>query len=206
MIFAIDQLSPDCRYVGKFLVRAQAGRNRVRFRGRLRGRMLEPGTYRLTARPRRAPARRLTGVTVVIVERTPAPEQIAAARASNVCPDGVPPSVSAASQRDGAANPESKKTSGVAGVQASRPPRDALREDSGSFGAGFGTVSAAARSVPPMIFALGLLAILLLGVAAMPQPIADSRAGAALAHHRGTFALAGVAVLVAALLSFAVSQ
>lgn len=56
-------------------------------------------------------------------------------------------------------------------------------------------------AVPPALFALALLAVLLLSVAAMPQPLRASWAGAALVHHRGTIALAGVGVLAVAILS-----
>jgi hypothetical protein len=52
------------------------------------------------------------------------------------------------------------------------------------------------------MFALAALAVLLLALAAMPQPVRASRTGAALVHHRGTLALAGVGVLIAAVLSF----
>jgi hypothetical protein len=65
-----------------------------------------------------------------------------------------------------------------------------------------GTLRTAAEAVPAALYALAALAILLLAVAAMPQPMRTSFAGAALVHHRGTIALAGVAVLVAAIVSF----
>ncbi len=65
-----------------------------------------------------------------------------------------------------------------------------------------GTLRSAAEAVPAALYALAALAVLLLAVAAMPQPMRTSFAGAALVHHRGTIALAGVAVLVAAIVSF----
>lgn len=206
VVFLVDELNPDCRYVGRFLIRGRAGRNQVPFRGRLRGRALDPGTYRLTAHPRGNRARRLTGVTVVILERAPAPAEIAAARARNTCPGGTPPSLRAAAI---AAAPEGgKPTAGVAGVQAGGTARRPYED--GALGGPLGTVvetlQSAADAVPLALFALAVLAVLLLGVAAMPQPLRASLAGATLVHHRGTIALAGVGVLIGALLSFALLQ
>jgi hypothetical protein len=63
------------------------------------------------------------------------------------------------------------------------------------------TLRAAAVAVPPALFLLALLAVILLFVAAMPQPLRASWAGAALVHHRGTIAIAGIGVLAAAMLS-----
>ena len=41
--------APDCRFIGSFTVRAHAGRNRIRFPGRIRGKELSPGTYGIAA-------------------------------------------------------------------------------------------------------------------------------------------------------------
>jgi hypothetical protein len=205
VVFSVDELSPDCRYVGKFLVRGRAGRNEVRFRGRVRGRALDVGTYRLTAHPRGNRARRLTGVTVVMLEHPPGPAEIAAARARNTCPGGVPPSVRAAGLVSGSG--ANGPTGGVAGVQASSSARQPFVDEApGPLGTAVETIQSAAEAVPPVLFALAALAVLLLALAAMPQPVRTSRAGAALVHHRGTLALAGVGVLIAALLSFALFQ
>jgi hypothetical protein len=199
VVFLVDELSPECRYVGQFLVRGRAGRNEVRFGGRLRGRSLEPGTYRLTAHPRGNRARRLTGATVVILEHPLGPAEIAAARARNTCPGGTPPSLRSAPIAP--ASERGDPTAGVAGVQASETPRRPYEDEAlgGPLAAAVETLQSAAEAVPPVLFALALLAVLLLGVAAMPQPMRASRASAALVHHRGTIALAGVGVLMAAI-------
>ncbi|MDP9491092.1 MAG: hypothetical protein M3P42_02655 [Actinomycetota bacterium] len=202
VVFLVDEMAPECRYVGKFLVRASSGRNAVRFRGRLRGRSLAPGTYRLTAHPRGNRARLVTGVTVVILEHPPGKAKIAAAQESNTCPDGIPPSVRAASTAAAAAAEETS-TGGVAGVQATAATRQPYEDESpGPLGAAVETIQSAAEAVPPVMFALAALAVLLLALAAMPQPVRASRTGAALVHHRGTLAVAGVGVLIAAVLSF----
>ncbi len=202
IVFLIDEVAPECRYVGKFLVRGQAGRNAVRFRGRLRGRALDPGTYRLTAHPRGNRARLVTGVTVVILDHPPGPAKIVPGRASNTCPGGVPPSARAAST--GAAGAEKAgPAGGVAGVQATAFTKQPYEDESpGPLGAAVETLQTAAEAVPPVMFALAALAVLLLALASMPQPVRASRTGATLVHHRGTLALAGVGVLIAAVLSF----
>ena len=57
---------PSCERVGSFAVRGRAGINRIPFRGRVRGRPLPDGTYRLRVRPKGARAD-VAVVTVVIV-------------------------------------------------------------------------------------------------------------------------------------------
>jgi hypothetical protein len=86
-------------------------------------------------------------------------------------------------------------------VQAS--PRLPVEREAprGRLGTTLGTLRSAADAVPPALFVLALLAVVLLFVAAMPQPLRASWAGAALVHHRGTIAIAGVGVLAAAILS-----
>jgi hypothetical protein len=81
-----------------------------------------------------------------------------------------------------------------------RPYEDEAVDDGVEFG--LGTIRAAADAVPPALLAIAALAVLLLGVASMPQAAPTSRAGAALVHHRGVIALAGIGVLIAAVLSF----
>lgn len=50
--FTVVRVYPTCKRVGSFTVRAHAGRNRVRFGGRLGGRPLTDGVYRLLAQVR----------------------------------------------------------------------------------------------------------------------------------------------------------
>ena len=64
--FTIVRVYPSCERVGSFVVRGQRGVNRVPFRGRVRGKRLPDGTYRLRVRPRGARAD-VAVVTVVIV-------------------------------------------------------------------------------------------------------------------------------------------
>lgn len=192
VLLDVDELAPECRYVGHLLVRAHAGRNVFRFRGHVRGRMLAAGTYRLTARPRGRQGKQLAGVTVTILDRPAGRTGIDAARARNTCPGGTAPSAD-------------RQTGGVPGAKSPTVSRRPHRDDplDRALDASLGTLAAATDAVPPALFALAGLAILLLTAAAMPQPLSNSRAGATLVHHRGTIALAGVAVLVAAVVNFA---
>src|SRR5207247_7444207 len=50
ILFTVVQVSPVCRTAGSFSVVGHRGINRVRFNGRLHGRRLPPGTYRIGAR------------------------------------------------------------------------------------------------------------------------------------------------------------
>ena len=57
----------DCRAVGRFRVRGREGQNRIRFYGRLGGRLLPRGVYTITPRTvRRSERRTLPSVTVAI--------------------------------------------------------------------------------------------------------------------------------------------
>ena len=48
--FVVRGPAPSCDVVARFAVRGRAGRNQVRFTGRIGRRRLEPGTYRIVAR------------------------------------------------------------------------------------------------------------------------------------------------------------
>ena len=41
--FMVVQVAPDCRHIGRFRVAGHPGVNRVRFRGHIGGRPLDPG-------------------------------------------------------------------------------------------------------------------------------------------------------------------
>jgi hypothetical protein len=83
--FTVLRVFPTCERVGVFHVRAHAGVNRVRFRGRLRGRPLSEGTYRLLVRARGAGAD-ADAVSIVVVDGPPlSRSQLRAARRANVC-------------------------------------------------------------------------------------------------------------------------
>jgi hypothetical protein len=96
----IVRVYPSCRHFGSFTIRADAGVNRVRFRGRLRGRPLPSGGYRLIFRARGA-QRDVAAIPIVIAREPMTVATLHKARHATVCRDpiadfgsdtGVPPS------------------------------------------------------------------------------------------------------------------
>jgi hypothetical protein len=206
VVVRVDQVAPVCRYAGKFLVRGHTGRNVVRFRGLLRGRPLQPGTYRLIAHPRGQRVHRLERATVVILERPPGgAAEVRAARARNECPSGVSPSQVQFTAAPLADDTESGK--GVAGA-TTRAARGGLLDADGPIGRPLGqaagTIEDAARSIPPALFAMAAIAVLLLAIASMPQIGGPSRASALLVHRRVSIAVSGGAALLTAIATYLV--
>jgi hypothetical protein len=82
--FTIVRVYPSCERVGSFSVRAHRGVNRVRFRGRFRGKPLAEGTYRLLVHPG-GEAAAAAAVTVVVVHGKTSPAEVRRARRANSC-------------------------------------------------------------------------------------------------------------------------
>ena len=82
--FTVVRVYPTCKLMGSFRVRAQAGVNRVPFRGRVRGRALPAGTYRLLLRVEGA-KEDAAAVTIVVVRGKASPRNLRKARRSAVC-------------------------------------------------------------------------------------------------------------------------
>ena len=98
--FTIVRVYPSCKHVGSFSVRAHPGLNRVRFRGRLRGKPLAEGTYRLLVHPY-GEAAAAAAVTVVVVHGEASPAEVRRARRANACsPDEAQAIAIAASGHD----------------------------------------------------------------------------------------------------------
>jgi hypothetical protein len=209
VIFTVQQVSPVCRTVGRFAVNARKGVNRVRFTGRVGKRKLVPGTYYLEARTTSGQV--VQRVTVVVVNGSaPSRRRLEALQAANVCP-----ATSAFAQ----GNPFTTSpffTGGAFEMGASAAPDKASRSltpdtQSSGLGAGSsstGTVLASAventaRAIRPALVALLALAILLLGLASLPQAaFPDARFNYALARHRPQLAALGAAAFVAVVISF----
>ena len=79
---------PSCKRLGSFTVRAHAGVNRVRFRGRFRGRALAPGGYRLVVRARGA-ERDAAAIPIVIVRGKTSPAALRKARNGSTCTEPI---------------------------------------------------------------------------------------------------------------------
>jgi hypothetical protein len=97
----IVRVFPSCKRIGSFSVRGHAGVNRVRFRGRFRGRALPVGGYRLVVRARGA-ERAAAAVPIVIARGKASRVAVDTARNGRVCSEsiGEVSFVSAAATRD----------------------------------------------------------------------------------------------------------
>ena len=84
----IVRVYPSCERLGSFKVRAHAGVNRVRFRGRFRGRALPAGGYRLVVRARGA-ERDAAAIPIVIARGKTSPAALREARNGSACTEPV---------------------------------------------------------------------------------------------------------------------
>jgi hypothetical protein len=212
----VTQVSPSCAGIGHFSVVGHAGLNRVRFTGKVHGRRLAPGTYRISIRT--ASGRVVRRVTLVVVGSSVAPsgDELQALRSANACPD-----VTTTAQIAFAAAPfvSAGVAGGVAGVESTAPlasakvpqnpaaagllPTKGPNLHSGVLAS---SVEKTARAIQPFLVALLALSILLLGTASMPrEALPGPRLHDALARHRLELAALGAAALVAVALAFLLS-
>jgi hypothetical protein len=212
VIFTVQELSPVCRTVGRFVVQARKGRNKVHFTGRVRGRKLAPGTYFLEART--ASGRLVRGVTLVVVTGSaPSRGELRALRTANVCAA----TTSSASTSPFVTSPFFTGTFGVGSTGAhsvSGPAAPNANTQSSGLGAGSSStgrilasaVERTARAIQPVLVALLAISILLLGLASLPQAaIAEARLNYVLARHRTELAAFGAAALVAVVIAFLIA-
>jgi hypothetical protein len=209
--FTIIRVSPTCERVAVFRVRAHAGVNKVPFRGRLHGRPLSEGTYRLLVRARRARADAAV-LRIVVVEGPPlAPAELRAARDANVC--------GTASTADGESAETARGTFAPPGTATPKNPASSLdRAEAPILGAA-GQAGRRAKSLgehfakavqdPPSVHALVWVALalsaLLLALASVPPAALESVRAEALAYRRLEVALAGTATLGTAFLLYLLS-
>jgi hypothetical protein len=204
----VVRVHPTCERVGAFDVRAHKGMNRIKWRGRLHGRALQEGTYRLRVRPLGPGRSKAAVLKLVVVRGTPlSVRQLRDARNANVC--------GAISNDDrnapgpalgGTATPNG----GASGSQAagrdlgaeSRPTGAAGRIERGAkaLGARFRKAVDDKGPAEPLVWAALALSMLLLALAAVPsETLSGARAGP-IAHKRFEIALAGTGALAAAFL------
>jgi hypothetical protein len=197
--FTVEQLSPVCQTTGRFSVLGHAGVNRVRFAGRVAGRQLKMGTYRITAE---TPAgQSLQRVKLVVVRAAPTEAELAALLASNACPSSVGSSAMGSTGAVSTGDPSG--TRHVPSLSPAEPSgSSSTAPDSGGI-LGTATVEQAAQAIRPALVGLLVAAILLLGVASLPQlGFADPRINEALARHRLQIAGVGAGALVAVIVAF----
>jgi hypothetical protein len=204
--FTVMQVAPVCRLVGTFQVHGHRGINRVRFGGRVHGTQLAAGTYRITARTRSGRAIAVT--TLVIVDaRAPSAQELAFARQSDVCAaSGV---LGEAAVRGSLAAAVRTGTNGGASTivrnqktSAGKPSHNESLGDDNSSPIASAPLAVAEKAKSPIVIALLGLAVLMLGLAAVPRTaIADPRVTALVATHRLELAGAGTAALLAAIVA-----
>jgi hypothetical protein len=202
---------PTCERVGSFRVRAHAGVNKIRWRGRLQGRPLAQGTYRVLVRARGA-GRDAAALKIVVVRGEPlSARELRRARSANVCGTVDTAARNAAATTSGV-GPTSSPSSGATSNPTSSAVESVLIGGAGTIGRGARSLGAQfkkavedPRSVHPLVWiALGF-SILLLAVAAAPsEALVNARAGA-IAYKRVEVALVGTAALCAAVLMYLIS-
>ena len=192
--------------MGRFRVKGHAGKNRVRFRGRIKGRALRPGTYVIRART--LPARRaLTETKLVIFKERPLPEELAAAQASNTC-GGTDGDTSSASMLGGGAGTRGGNEGNLQvkrGDKGSELRVGTTKNPLGVMGVRFTRTADAVKKVPALLFVLLGIAIGLLAAAATPiRFVPSARMAAVLAYRRTSVAMAGAVTLASVAVVFAV--
>ena len=185
-------------------MRGHAGLNRVRFAGRVHGRALGPGTYRISARtPNGRVVQRI--ILVIVSGGAPSRDELEAARASNVCAEGAQ-SNAGSSASSLASNPLSSSGEGAslpmphaqASASSIAPPPAV-----GPSGVLASSIEQTARAIRPLFVLLLAAAILLLGLASLPQTaVPEPRVNDMLARHRLEIAGVGAAALVGTVLAF----
>lgn len=85
---SIVRVYPSCERLGSFTVRAHAGVNRIRFRGRLHGRALPDGGYRLVIRADGA-QRAAAAVPIVITRGQTSNAALRKARNGSTCTETI---------------------------------------------------------------------------------------------------------------------
>jgi len=207
--FTVLEVSPVCRIAGTFSVAGHAGLNRVRFNGKLHGRQLPAGTYQIRARRHRG-ATVLHVVLVIVAAGAPTPTELERARHENVCASARGFTGTNGTQLAAAS------TSGRSGTKS----EIARNENAGNGGTSMSANSSGGRpsaapftparvsknAANPLVIGAFALAVLLLGLAAVPQSaVPDPRLTHLLASHRVDVALAGAAALAVALLALALA-
>jgi hypothetical protein len=176
----------------------------VRFQGRVRGRQLPAGTYRIEARTRGGST--VLSVTVVIVDSgAPSPTELETAKRSNVC--GARAALASSVISGGAAAAAAAEPANAAEADAAAPTENgSVAAASHTRASPFSPKELSKHATDPLVIAVLALAAMLLGVASLPvQAIPNARLTHSLANNRLELAAMGVTALAAALIALAFS-
>jgi hypothetical protein len=202
----IRQEAPVCRVWGTLVKRGERGLNRVLFRGRIEGKRLPPGTYRIRAEAIRGEKEKPLGaVTVVIAARS---REIARARAvKSTCDSGIgevmDEEVAAANALLRTGTDSGDDDPEVAAATAKERPRVAAGDDSpvaDDDAALVGSIPNPFREAPgwlqPLMLAMLVVAIILLQLGVLPaRLIPSSDAALFVSRRRPAFLGAGAGLL-----------
>jgi hypothetical protein len=192
----VDEVSPACLEIGHFARSGRKGLNRVRFAGVVNGTQLTPGTYRISIRT--AAGKVIRRVMLVVVRgAAPSVAELRALRSANTCSSAIATATSAAGTATATASatlrPLPIAASPQQGAAAGLVPQ-APQLHSGILAT---SLEKTARAIEPALVALLALAILLLGLASLPQEaVPGPRLHDTLARHRLELAALGTAALV----------
>ena len=204
VIFTVTQIAPECRLAGHFVFNGRAGFNKVAFSGRIGGRPLAPGTYRISARVPGGTT--LLRVVVVIVDTAPSPTELDRARHADVCAaarllaanatlasGGAAGSTgSGASQHPGATSEIVRNQTAAASTRTSSHTSSS-KNGGHATAAPFTPARVSGNATNPLVILALATAVVLLGLAALPQrAIPDPRLTHVLAQHRLEVAFAGI--------------
>jgi len=198
--FLVIGPAPSCQVAGRFVLSGHRGLNKVVFRGRLRGRLLAPGTYTIVPQPAAGPVRRAPAAAVAIDARGVRPT--APVRWRNCDPAAAAPTAVAGSGNTPLAH--ALHTSGVAAASASAPTqRKQPLEDSPAFAMGWLPGFPKSPQFSGLLLALLAVSIALLSIAAIePGDTLRFRTVRAVARHQAHIAVLGGTLLVSAILLF----
>jgi hypothetical protein len=189
--FTIKEIWPDCRRAGAFTVRGHAGINRLRFNGRIRGRKLPAGTYRIRARSRgRTVLKRIFVVG-------------GGAASPSTCGEAAGGATALQSSGLGSVAPGSDSGKLASSVDKSAA---GLSHGSGVLGARASTILPGSGGTELALLIVLSLAIFLLGLGALPREVVPNAAASALlARRRALIAIAGMGALAAFVVSYFVT-
>jgi hypothetical protein len=180
-----------CGLADKFTVRGHPGVNQIRFRGKVHGRRLAPGTYRVRARSRGKTVLR----TRLVVSGAASPCGPVGGASNGAVSSGAGSALAAGSPR--------RPATGKAVTAQASPAPVGTHDRGGVLGARASKVIPGSGGTQVALLVVLLGAILLLALGALPRGVVPHPGAAAfVARRRAIFAAAGLAALAAFLVSY----
>jgi hypothetical protein len=202
--FLVIGPAPSCQVAGRFVFAGHKGLNKLAFRGRVRGRLLGPGTYTIVPQPVTGSRQLPKAVAVAIDARGIRPT--ASVRWRN-CDQAA--AVPAATGADGLPASASRR-SGVASVEAITPAHGEKAAEKLPAAAAGGLLPSVQTSslLAALLLALLTVSLVLLSIASLEPSDTTMRFRAVqvIARHRAQIAMLGGALLASTGLLFLLGQ